>query len=260
MKIYVINLDRHQQRLAHMRGVLKGLAHERITAVDGTSLAGEETKCFIHERKGGAFNYLSRYEQACILSHLQALKAFLAGPDQYCCILEDDVLLGRDFPDFIQDETWIPTDAQLIKIETYKQPVDLGQSSIAWRGRSIVPLLSQHLGTAGYIVSRSCAQRIMAAATTPDRAMDYIVFGTELLQNFAGVYQLVPAICIQIRHAEGAPLSPEMTSSIRFVRRKPFLFKVKAELKRPLLQLAGLIKWIFTRKQTSRIHRVINFE
>jgi GR25 family glycosyltransferase involved in LPS biosynthesis len=39
MKIYLINLDRHPERLAHMRKQLDGVAFERISAVDGSARA-----------------------------------------------------------------------------------------------------------------------------------------------------------------------------------------------------------------------------
>lgn len=245
MKICVINLDRHPQRMVHMRGLLKGLGFERIVAVDGNTLEGEHTGCFIHERKGDVFKYLSRYEKACILSHVRALETFLAGPDNYCCVLEDDVLLGRDFPDFIGNESWIPAGVDLIKIETYQQPVALGRSSMACFSRALAPLLSTHLGTAGYIVSRRKAERIIAAAAAPNRAMDYLIFGTEMISKSGVVYQLVPALCIQISRAEGPPADSEMSSSIQFDRRKPIMLRVRAEVTRPFRQLNGLVKRVF---------------
>ena len=37
MKVYVINLDRHPERLAHMREQLSDVGFERVAAVDGAS-------------------------------------------------------------------------------------------------------------------------------------------------------------------------------------------------------------------------------
>ena len=37
MKVYLINLDRNPDRLAHMRSQLNGIAFERIKALDGSS-------------------------------------------------------------------------------------------------------------------------------------------------------------------------------------------------------------------------------
>ena len=56
MKIYLINLDRHPERLAHMRTQLNGIEFERISAVDGSNDPPTT--------KG-----LSRFELACLASH-----------------------------------------------------------------------------------------------------------------------------------------------------------------------------------------------
>lgn len=85
-------------------------------------LEGKDTVCFVHERNGDVPRYLSRFEKACFLSHRKALETILAGTEPYGCVLEDDVLLNRDFPDFVRDKAWIPPAANLIKIETLKRP------------------------------------------------------------------------------------------------------------------------------------------
>ncbi len=44
MKIYLINLDRHPERLAHMRKQLNGVAFERISAVDGSKRSADDER------------------------------------------------------------------------------------------------------------------------------------------------------------------------------------------------------------------------
>ena len=41
MQVYVINLDRDRERLAHMREQLRGVAFTRVPAVDGTTKPGD---------------------------------------------------------------------------------------------------------------------------------------------------------------------------------------------------------------------------
>ena len=66
MKVYVINLDRHSDRLAHMRQQLGDIAFARVAAVDG-SKSPETTKG------------LTRFELACLKSHRNAWRMFLSG-------------------------------------------------------------------------------------------------------------------------------------------------------------------------------------
>ena len=84
MRVFVINLDRHPERLAHMRGQLRGIAFERISAVDGTK--SQPTQ------KG-----LTRFELACLASHRDAWRQFLDGSEEHACFLEDDLHIRPDF-------------------------------------------------------------------------------------------------------------------------------------------------------------------
>lgn len=246
MKIYVINLDRHPQRMARMSGLLKSLDFERIAAVDGMALEGADTVCFQEERKQGVSKYLSRFGKACTFSHRKALEVFLAGTDEYGCVLEDDVLLSRDFPDFIRDESWIPDGANLIKIETFGRPVVLGRTTIGCLSRSLAPLFSEHLGCAGYILNREAARKIVAKTISPDRIIDHLVFGSDAVRETVGVYQLVPALCVQVGIMGGPVPFPELNSSIHFKKRKPLSLKLKAEIARPFRQFRQLVQKITT--------------
>lgn len=260
MNIYVINLDRHPQRMARMSGLLNGLAFERIAAVDGMALEGADTVCFQEERNQGVPQYLSRFELACTFSHRKALEAFLAGTDDYACILEDDVLLSCDFPEFIRDESWIPTGANLIKIETFRRPVVLGRTVVGCLSRSLAPLLSEHLGCAGYILNREAARKIVAKTISPARIIDHLVFGSDAIRESVGVYQLVPALCVQVAFLGGAVPFPELNSSIQFRKRKPLSLRLKNEIARPFRQSMQLVQRIMARFGRRDRHCLIEFK
>ena len=116
MKVYLINLDRHPDRLAHMRKQLDAIAFERIAAVDGSSQPPTA--------KG-----LTRFELACLESHKVAWRRFLAGPEAYACFLEDDLHIWPGLAELTGREAWIPADAHSIKIDTYLQAVELGEEA-----------------------------------------------------------------------------------------------------------------------------------
>jgi glycosyl transferase family 25 len=173
MQIYLINLDRHPLRLQRMANLLHGLPFKRIAAVDGRMVAGPEQRD--GSRPSGGEN-LSRYEKACALSHRAAWQEFLAGQETYACILEDDIFIGPDFSRFIQDESWIPANCDLMKIETNNHKVFVARAKTKCLDRTASALLSLHFGTAAYIVSRRGAAALLERTTVMDRTCDRLVF------------------------------------------------------------------------------------
>jgi glycosyl transferase, family 25 len=245
MEIFVINLDRHPLRWRRMEGLLQGLAFKRITAVDGKNIDGPEYR---DPARVMSPENLSRYTQACLLSHRAVWREFLAGKDPYCCVLEDDVFISPDFPHFINREDWIPTDCNLVKIETLHEEVFISRKITACLDRQVSLLRSPHLGTAAYVVSRRGAQALLDATLRPDRAVDRILFEEAGLKRLHPVYQLFPALCIQAGQRADGIIFPELESSIQpGVRtgarpqiisvRKTLLDKIKRELLRPFYQL-----------------------
>jgi glycosyl transferase family 25 len=263
MQIFVINLDRSRRRWERMEQLLSGLAFQRIVAVDGKTLAGPEQNDLSLPRSYGK---LSRYNRACTLSHRAAWEQFLAGTYRYGCVLEDDVFLSPDFPQFINDETWIPPDSMVIKLETTRQEVLVSRETLVCRDRTASLLRSLHFGTAAYIVSREEAQALLAATIQPDRTVDCILFGAAGLKNFHPVYQLIPALCIQAGHHENGMIFPEMESLIQpkiqpsvsqsGPEKSSGLFKIKRELIRPFCQLKNLAKSLRWRFQGVRHCRI----
>ncbi len=156
MLTYVINLDRQPARMARMAAQLGGVAFERVPAVEGRDLDGLE-------RRAGEVpvcaEELTRYERALVLGHKLVWQRLLESGAPACCVLEDDVLLSPDFPGFMRDAGWVPSGATIVKIEAAsRRKVFLGPERIRHEERALLPLLSAHLGTAGYIISSDAAR------------------------------------------------------------------------------------------------------
>ncbi len=184
MKIYVINLDRHPERLAHMRKQLDGVAFERVSAVDGAKHPPTT--------KG-----LTRFELACLESHRTAWRKFLASADSLACFLEDDVHVQPGFAALLSGTKWTPRDAHAVKLDTYFQKVRLGERQSASEGREIARLYSRHESAAAYILSRDGASRYLELTESATQPADYAVFPNSPLSLGLSIYQLVPAIAIQ---------------------------------------------------------------
>jgi glycosyl transferase family 25 len=256
MQIYLINLDRHSQRLQRMVGLLQGLPFQRIAAVDGRTVAGPEQR---DRSQPTGRESLSRYDQACTLSHQCAWREFLAGTEKYACVLEDDIHVSPDFPKFINDESWIPADCDLMKIETNNHKIFLSRTTRKCLNREASVLLSLHFGTAAYIVSRKGAAGLLDRAQVPDLPTDLLMFNEEAIRRHYPIYQLSPALCIQGSRMPGGIAFPEMQSAIQpkqIQKRKTLLTKIKLELTRPFLQLA-VWPQVFLKEQRLRAKRCV---
>ena len=184
MKVYVINLDRHPDRLAHMRRQLGDVDFVRVVAVDGTQSPETTTG-------------LTRFELSCLESHRRAWRLFLSGPDAHACFLEDDVHLRPDFASLVHEEAWIPIDAHSVKFDTYLQRVKLGERRTAYGDRQVAPLYTRHESSAAYVLSRAGAERYLELTQRPTLPADYSLFPKKPRRFGLRIYQLAPAVAIQ---------------------------------------------------------------
>lgn len=93
---YVINLERSTERLERAAAELhrEGIPFARIAAADGAALPVQRPNyaSLVDDRQFE--RDLTLGEIGCAMSHLNALGAFLDTPDDFCLILEDDVVVA----------------------------------------------------------------------------------------------------------------------------------------------------------------------
>jgi glycosyl transferase family 25 len=238
MKVYLINLDRHPDRLAHMCDQLNGIAFERIRALDGSS-------------QPPTARGLTRFELACLESHSVAWRQFLAGPGAHACFLEDDLHIWPGFAALIGREAWIPADAHSIKLDTYLQAVELGARRAAIGARELARLHSRHQSSAAYILSREGAARYLQLTANASLPADYALFPNHPRRAGLRIYQLIPAIAIQdhllLPDQGGQTFATAMAGpdGSAASRRAPALEKLGRETGRLAIQAAGLIEWTY---------------
>ena len=247
MKLYVINLDRAPERMARMERLLAAISvpFERVAAVDGAKLPPPPISA------DGAYA-VSRSEIACANSHQKCWDLFSQSGDPYCVIIEDDVHFGSDFAAFMESPPTFPADFDLIKIESLHTkvwlerrpaPADIG-------GRRLKRLAFDHMGSAGYVLSRQGLEKLRRRTVTIDQAIDVILFGkpSRSLTN----YQMVPSLIIQDRVLKDiSPMYVGLPSAIADDSgRRPRLSvatKVVRELMRPFRSVVPpgplLAKW-----------------
>jgi glycosyl transferase family 25 len=214
MRTLVINLDRHPGRMAMMAGQLDKLKlpYERLTAIDRRGLAASQL----------AGIYLSPGEIACHLSHRKAWQRLVNSGDETALILEDDVVLSPLLAEVLATPGWIPRDALAIKIECHFQDIVVSRAEREAPGAlALARLRSLHYGSAGYIITRRFAERLIAARAEKFWAVDACLFGPRRQVKFGGmVYQMRPALCAQVHHflQPSAPLVECYASDIQAMR------------------------------------------
>jgi glycosyl transferase family 25 len=184
LKAYYINLDRAPERRAHMEQALQGVDHERVAAIDG-------------RLRPPTGQVLTRFEIACLESHREAWRRFLATSDAYACFLEDDVHFSSDFAGFVAEDGWIPAGADAVKLDSYFNRVMLGAPAPAPLGRKLALLYTRHESCATYILSRRGAAIFLRLTENPTLPVDYIVFPEDPVGQKLRLYQLTPAVAIQ---------------------------------------------------------------
>jgi glycosyl transferase, family 25 len=246
MQIFVMNLDRAPERLAHMTTLFGGLGlpFTRVPAVDGKSLAAAEANRWI----GGEpkFYPLGPGEIGCFLSHRECWERVVRDGLDHAAIFEDDMLMGADADAVLSDSGWIPADADLVKLDTACRNTVVDRHIAAVAGHhSVTRLREAHAGGGAYIVSRAGAQKLLGLSRSFCDPVDQFLFNpVSAVFQVAVIYQMTPALCIEMGVAGlaadaslGSALSPE-----RRRHRRAGWEKVTRELERPFEQATGLVK------------------
>ncbi|MBB5754777.1 glycosyltransferase family 25 protein [Prosthecomicrobium pneumaticum] len=243
MICYLINLDRHAERRARMEahGRAIGLTFERVAAVDAAETPGGVLAA-ARSATPGAY-HLSDPEVACTLSHRIAWRRFLDTSEPYAAIFEDDVTIAPVAAHLLARTGWIPADARLVKLETFRHRVIVSSAVTRVDGLALRRLASLHFGTAGYILDRAAAALLLAVSERLTVSTDNIVFQLAPFRKPRLVtYQLDPAVVVQMGRFMRDTAPAYLASSVprgtpRFEKRKG-LGKLAREIARPVEQLA----------------------
>jgi glycosyl transferase family 25 len=258
--IYVINLDRHPDRLLHMKNMLGENGFTRIAAVDGLELADAEPKL---PDAPGSFEHLTRFERGCIISHQKSWVAFLKTDADYACILEDDVAVSEEFTDVIYNDNYITNTYHIIKIETARQKVLTVPGGTVRQGRRLVPLYSLHFGSAGYIISRQGAEKLIRYGQRPDVPIDLFLFRRPSTVPGLNITQMEPALCVQQRFTQYGVQDVRFQSAIAPVVKKrkhtPLRRRIIRETTQPFRQVVAMVKNTISRWRGGPVYRLIPF-
>ena len=160
LQTWVINLDRAPERLARIGAQLQRLKlpFTRLAAVDARALTPEQSASLdeaAYRRKHGMTPLAG--ELGCYLSHVLALRAFLASGARFALILEDDALLHDSLPAVLAGLMDRPNRWDVAKLSAVHSGTPVPYAEVA-PGHRLAVMLSRCTGSSAYVLNRRAAQ------------------------------------------------------------------------------------------------------
>ena len=206
MKLYseMLNIERAKDRKELMCGELK---KKNIEAYFHKAVDYKDTKkedILLECLQYGPWGQFHIQNMAATLSHSRAWERFLQSDADICFIMEDDIFISDDLERWLSDFSWWPVDADIIKLECwveklYKNGAILFEKpGIKHLNRKVKRLLTRHMGAAGYLLTRSAAEKLLASKPF-DMVIDQMLFNinaSKVAKNMK-IYQIIPALILQ---------------------------------------------------------------
>lgn len=203
MKIstYVLNLDRHPDRLAAISSQLdaQGMQWARFSALDASKITQGELDNLV--AKTGPIPRMPDGARACTAGHILILRKFLESDSTHVLVLEDDAVLSEklavELPGIIESmgKGILNISRQVPSGDSKKLVVKLADER-TWGDFSMPELVGIHYSCAGYVVDRESAETLLALNPYPNMPIDHIFFNPNVsnLGKFVPVRQLFPAL------------------------------------------------------------------
>lgn len=208
MLALVINLDDQPARLAHVRDevgrlAVPGLEVRRIAAVDGRAMDAAALDAFIGASPR-ARGWLPG-QIGCLLSHREAWRAIVESGDGHGVVFEDDVHVARAAAPFLRDASWVPSDADVVRLEASGKAQRLGAPVATPHGRALRPVLSEAWNGTAYLIRADTAAMLLAAPRRWWQPLDFLLYdrATSPVARALRVLQLDPAVCEQDKVRDG---------------------------------------------------------
>lgn len=179
MHCYVINLPAATKRFERTKRELATYCPKLSWSVPPMCVASEmsdEQFAAVYDSAGAWKLHnrdLSHGEIACALSHQSALKEFLKSGDEYCLIVEDDVLFSPAIEDFLDGlAKWMdgrvgtPTCVVLSEAAAVRY-----WTARRWIGKIKMTRPIEIYGAIAYVVNKAGAESILATNATPIKTM-----------------------------------------------------------------------------------------
>lgn len=201
-KVYFLNLRRHPKRLANMINQLRNLEleAERVEAID--ALKADEAELYKYVDVVGPIPRMGPGARACTAGHFKIWEKFLDTGAPVAFILEDDIIISRHFPAFIDEASKLADDVDILNFNRQNSKKELKKLVVSKIGTiqgtsfSAMRLLGPHYGTAGYMITRATAEHLVNNIKRTNIPIDHLLFNPNVssFNRFFRIYQAFPAV------------------------------------------------------------------
>lgn len=196
-KIFYINLESRKDRLKFIKNQLKknNLKAHRVEGLEPKTL----DKKIINKNK----KYLSPSGIALCLVHKNIWLNIVKKNINYALILEDDVLISKRLKNFINEvkKKLNNKKIDIININTHELPTKVGKLKFHFKkiNTGLYDLISTEYGTAGYIISKEGAKKLIQDKDFLKLQIDLYLFSKKSkINKKLKIYQALPALTLPL--------------------------------------------------------------
>ena len=196
-KIFYINLKDRKDRLKFIKKQLEknNLNAHRVAGIEPSRL---DKKIINKNRK-----YLTPSGIALCLVHKNIWLNMIKKNIRYALILEDDVLISKRLKNFMNEAKKILDNKKIdiININTHELPTKVGKLKFHFEtiNTGLYDLISTEYGTAGYIISKEGAKKLVKDKDFLKLQIDLYLFSKKSkINKKLKIYQALPALTIPL--------------------------------------------------------------
>ena len=225
--IVYINLDTavERRRLLEQQCEAMGLTARRLNAVRWSTLTPErQRECYSEELNASQYHTpLVDGEKGCYASHIQAWNDLLSGSDACMVVLEDDVRLSPDFLRVVHAIAQLDVPWDMVKL-IGRSVEKVASTRPLCGGVELVDYARVPSYTAGYVVSRTGAQKMLSTRQPFGRPIDVdIRFWWE---NDLRVYGVWPPVLVHDDTSQASTIAGRHAQRSLSMRWKKLKMKV----------------------------------
>jgi glycosyl transferase family 25 len=181
---WVISLARSGERRRYIETHLadRGLAYEIVDAVDGGDLS-TEALADAYDSEGARAcirRELAASEIGCGLSHLKLFQRMIDEDIEVALIMEDDAWIRPETLPILQRRDAFPPDWEVVLLQHFHRmggPVSWWHRHKLLEGYRVGRLVAPTYGTAGYLIKRSAARKLLDASYPLRAPADHWICG-----------------------------------------------------------------------------------